>query len=408
MEFDPIVGISEWFHGLLDGWGVAAGMQSVISALIGAAVVGSLVMIIFIALTWIERKVAARFQDRIGPNRVGPYGLLQPIADAVKMITKEDTTPDNADKVAFNIAPILSVVSVLLMWAVIPFAGQEKWVGTSLNVGVLYIAAVGSFGVISVLMAGWSSNNKYALMGAFRGVAQLISYEIPLFLSLLIPVLLSRSMDIKTIVEAQEGMWFVFVAPLAFVIYFISSLAEIGRTPFDLLEAESEIVAGYHVEYSGMKFGLFQAGEFLHSFTASAIFAILFFGGWQSPFGLFGAGPLAGVFWFFVKTFGFYFIIAWTRNTLPRVRIDAMMDLNWKFMVPVSLVLLMVTPLIDRLSFLNGIDKTLPMLIANLLIMFVAMDIVRKNVKKNEVERVPFPERPLAVPPVIETEEAAA
>ncbi len=294
---DPILGIAEWLRELLLGWGASDLLTTVVLKFIGAFVVGMGIMLVFVLLTWVERKGAARFQDRIGPNRVGPFGLIQPIADAIKMLTKEDTRPTGADAVSYVLAPIIAVFSVLMVWAVIPFT--EKWIGADLSVGIMYIAAAGSFGIVAVMMAGWSSNNKYSLIGAFRGVAQLISYEVPLFLSLLVPVFLARSMGVNSIVEAQgvvlfnlgdipflsfidipiRGIYFL-AAPLAAVIYFVSSLAEVGRAPFDLLEAESELVAGYHVEYSGIKFGLFQAAEFLHSFTFAALMAILFFGGW--------------------------------------------------------------------------------------------------------------------------------
>jgi NADH-quinone oxidoreductase subunit H len=317
------------------------------------------------------------------------------------MITKEDTTPEAADKLAYNIAPILSLAAVLMIWAVVPFT--ETWIGTDLNVGVLYAAAVGSFGVLAILMAGWSSNNKYALLGAFRGVAQLISYEVPLFLSLLIPVLLARTMSVNGIVKAQDGMWFFVFAPLAFIIFFISNLAEIGRTPFDLLEAESEIVAGYHVEYSGMKFGLFQGAEFAHSFTSAALLSILFFGGWQGP----GVQefPLLGLLYFFIKTFAFYFVIMWIRLTLPRIRIDHMMAMNWKFMVPVSLALLMATPILDFFVKDMGYIRIGSHLALNLVILTAALGFAGRAMRADRPERVRFPERPVAVPP--KEEEAA-
>ena len=397
MDFDPVASIADWLRNLLmNSWNLDGDLTEVILNLIGAVVVGGLVMLIFILQTWIERKTVARIQDRIGPNRVGPRGLLQPIADAIKMVTKEDTTPLGADKVAYNLAPIISVFSVIMIWAVIPYT--QTWIGTDLSIGVLYIAAVGSFSVIAILMAGWSSNNKYALLGAFRGVALLISYEIPLFLSLLVPVFLARSMSVNTIVEKQAGLWFVVYAPLAFVIYLISAQAEVGRSPFDLLEAESEIVAGYHVEYSGMKFGLFQAGEFTHAFTFGAIASLLFFGGWQGP----GVEiyPVLGVIYLFIKTFFFYFVTMWARYTLPRVRIDQIMNLNWKFLVPLSLVLLMLLPLVDRFT-----EGWLPILSLNLILGFLALEIARRGVKRGRRTRVTFKKRPVAVPP---KEEAAA
>ncbi|MBW8009926.1 MAG: NADH-quinone oxidoreductase subunit NuoH [Chloroflexi bacterium] len=368
----------------------------VVLKLIGVVTVATFGLLLVILLTWIERKVAARFQDRFGPNRAGPFGLLQAIADMIKLITKEDITPSGADKIAFNIAPILGVVSVLLIWAVIPFS--SVWFGTEINVGVLYIAAVGSFGVISILMAGWSSNNKYALLGAFRSVAQLVSYEVPLFLTLLVPVLLGRTMGVNGIVKAQDT-WFVILAPLPALIFFISSLAEIGRTPFDLLEAESEIVAGFHIEYSGMKYAMFMAGEFLHAFTIAVLTAILFFGGWQGP----GAAefPLLGLIYLFAKSFVFYFLVIWIRTTLPRVRIDHMLAFNWKFLTPLSLVLLMVTALLEKAFEADALR--IPVLFgANLLVLIITVQILRIVSKRQQRELKTFEPRPVAVPPPAE------
>jgi NADH-quinone oxidoreductase subunit H len=400
-SFDPVFMIAEWLRSLLLSWNLSAELTEVILKFIGAAVVGGLVMAVFIFQIWFERKAAARFQDRIGPNRVGPWGIIQPIADALKMMTKEDTTPAKADKVTYNLAPIVSVFSVLMMWAVIPFT--QDWIGTDLNIGVLYIAAVGSFSVLAILMAGWSSNNKYSLLGAFRGVAQLISYEVPLFLSLLVPVFLARSMGINDIVEAQGSLWFILFAPLAFVIYTISSLAEVGRSPFDLLEAESEIVAGYHVEYSGMKFGLFQAGEWLHAFTFGALASLLFFGGWQGPF--VDKYPLLGLVYFLAKTMVFYFLTVWSRLTFPRVRIDQIMGLNWKFLVPLSLLLLMGIPIVDYF-FKASPWRWAALLAFNVLLGLLALEYARRAVKRRRRPRVKFEGRPLAVPP--KDEEAGA
>ncbi|MGD2026559.1 MAG: NADH-quinone oxidoreductase subunit NuoH [Anaerolineales bacterium] len=396
---DPVQVIADWLRNLFLGWGASDLLTEVLLKFIGAAVVAMVIMLVFVLLTWVERKGAARFQDRIGPNRVGPYGLIQPIADALKMLTKEDTRPQGADAVSYVLAPIIAVFSVLMAWAVIPFT--EKWIGADLSVGVLYIAAAGSFGIVAVMMAGWSSNNKYSLIGAFRGVAQLISYEVPLFLSLLVPVFLSRSMGVNSIIQAQGegGVWFVLMAPLAVVIYFVSSLAEVGRAPFDLLEAESEIVAGYHVEYSGIKFGLFQAAEFLHSFTFAALMAILFFGGWRGPWA--DQYMLLGLVYFLIKTGIFYLMIIWSRLTFPRVRIDQLMNLNWKFMVPVALVLLMGMPLIDyavRLS--DNWVRVVAQLAFNLVVGVVAFGwAARADRKQNQRERVRFEGRPVAVMP---------
>jgi NADH-quinone oxidoreductase subunit H len=414
---DPVLAIAEWLRGVLIGWGASDLVTNVTLKFLGAFVVGAGIMVIFILLTWIERKVAARFQDRIGPNRVGPRGLIQPIADAVKMLTKEDTRPKGADVIGYVLAPIVAVFSVLMVWAVVPFT--RTWIGADLSVGVMYIAAAGSFGIVAVLLAGWSSQNKYSLLGAFRGVATLISYEVPLFLSLLVPVFLARTMGVNGIVEAQGwengGVWYVLMAPLAVVIYFISSMAEVGRAPFDLLEAESELVAGYHVEYSGMKFGLFQAAEFLHSFTFAALMSLMFFGGWRGP----GAdltswtGWLLGGFWFFAKTFFFYFMVLWSRLTFPRIRIDQMMNLNWKFMVPVSLVLLMGMPLIDyAVRDSAGWVRVVSMAGFNIVLGLIAVGwAARADRKAQKRTRVRFEGRPVAVmpqPPAAPEEETAA
>jgi NADH-quinone oxidoreductase subunit H len=403
MEFDPVQFIAEWLRGVFVGWNFSETWTEITLQFIGAFFVAVLIMLIFIVLTWVERKGAARFQDRIGPNRVGPKGLFQPFADALKMLTKEDTIPKNADKVLFNLAPILSVFSVLMIWAVIPWT--SKWVPADLNVGVLYAAAVGSFGIISVLMAGWSSNNKYALVGAVRGVAQLISYEIPLLLAMLVPVFLTGSMGVNDIVKAQSGglfHWNIWAVPLAAVIYLISSLAEIGRAPFDLLEAESEIVAGFHIEYSGMKFGLFQAGEFTHSFTSAALMSILFFGGWNGPWAT--DYMWVGIIWFLIKTSIFYLVIITSRMTFPRLRIDQMMNFNWKFMVPVSLLMIMGIPILKYA--LRGQEfwvSLVVMLSFSLVLGFGSLLIAGNSARKNQKKRIRFEGRPLAVPPKEET-----
>ena len=261
----------------------------------------------------------------------------------IKIFTKEYITPDGADTVVYNLAPILSVSAVILIWAVIPFSISVY--GAGINVGVLYVLAVGALGALSIIMAGWSSNNKYALIGAFRAVAQLVSYEVPMVLALLVPVLMARTMAVNQLVEDQN-VWFVLLAPLAAAIFFISSIAEIGRAPFDLLEAESELVAGFQTEYSGLKFGMFYVGEFLHAFTIAALTVTLFLGGWRGP----GAAdyPILGILYFFLKTFMVYFVVTWIRISLPRLRIDQMLNFNWKFMTPIALVLLMVTAVFEK------------------------------------------------------------
>jgi NADH-quinone oxidoreductase subunit H len=392
---DPIQLISDWFQNLLLSWGLAENLVHFISLLIGAAVVAIVGLTTVILLIWVERKIAGRIQDRLGPNRAGPYGLLQPIADVIKIFTKEILTPDGADKVAFNIAPVLSVASVLLIWAVMPFAVTV--VGADINVGILYIVAVGSFGIVAILMAGWSSNNKFALLGAFRAVAQMVSYEVPMVLALLIPVLLSRSMGLNDIVSAQTP-WFVVIAPIAALIFLISSMAEVGRAPFDLLEAESEIVAGFHTEYSGMAFGWFYVGEFLHVWTVGALIGTLFLGGWRGP----GAEtyPILGILYFYIKTFIGYFIITWIRLSLPRIRIDHMLAFNWKFLTPLSLVVLSVTAVLDKVF--EGADRwvyVVVMLAANLIIGWLTVLILKKLELGRANSRQTFEIRPVAVAP---------
>ena len=392
---NPIIQISQWFENLLLGWGLADSLVLVLMQAIGAFVVIMVGFTTVIALIWFERKLAARLQDRLGPNRAGPYGLLQPIADIIKMFTKEDTTPASADKVPFNIAPVLSVASVLFIWAVIPYTAAV--VGADINVGVLYIVAVGSFGIVAALMAGWSSNNKFALLGAYRAVAQMVAYEVPMVLVLLIPVLLARSMNLSDIVNAQST-WFIVIAPLAALIFLISSMAEVGRAPFDLIEAESEIVAGFHTEYSGMKFGMFYVGEFLHVWTVGALISVLFLGGWRVPW--VDIHPLWGIVSFYIKTFLGYFVISWIRLSVPRIRIDQMLAFNWKFLTPLALVVLMVTAILDKtleLAEVAGWGYGLAMLSANLVIGWMTIEILKKVEPRKK--RQEFPQRPVAVAP---------
>ena len=322
---------------LADG-GMDGGLAQFLSLLLGVLVVSGVPLVTVIFLIWYERKFAARIQDRIGPNRVGPFGLLQTFADLLKLLGKEDITPAAADRVLYNAAPLLSFASVILIWAVIPFTPYHY--GADLEIGVMYFVAIASLGTLAIMIAGWASNNKYALLGAFRVVALLVSYEIPLVFALMIPILLAGSMSMLDIVLAQGGMWFVFMAPLAAVLFFVSSQAETGRAPFDLIEAESELVAGFNIEYSGMKFGMFFAAEFLHVFTNGMLTALLFFGGW---FGIGWQAPLIGFFWFGLKGFILYTISLWIRNSVPRLRIDQVMNFNWFVLVPVSILNLLVT-----------------------------------------------------------------
>jgi NADH-quinone oxidoreductase subunit H len=298
--------------------------------------VGVLVFVVVNALilTWAERKVAGHMQRRIGPKEVGPYGLIQPIADVLKLLGKEILTPREVDKPLYWLAPMLIFVPVLVSFIVIPF--DAALVVKDINVGILVILAFSSLTVLSILMAGWGSNNKYALIGAIRSIAQNVAYEIPLLLALLPVIMMAGSFSLKAIVEAQKGLWFVVYQPIAFCIYFIASVAETNRTPFDLPEAESELVAGYHTEYSGMRFALFFLAEYTNMFIVSAIAATFFLGGYQGPF-------LPGFVWFLLKSYLLVFVIMWLKWTYPRVRFDQLLNISWKTLIPLSFINLLIT-----------------------------------------------------------------
>jgi NADH-quinone oxidoreductase subunit H len=382
---NPTNFIADWLRGVFSGWGMAEGLAVILVTLIGIVVMASLVMLLDIFLVWVERKVVARFQDRLGPNRVGPFGLIQPFADIIKLIIKEDITPDGADKVVYNLAPLLSLMSVIILWAIIPLA--PVIFGVDLNVGALYLIAAGAIGTLSIIMAGWSSNNKYALIGAFRQVAAMVSYEIPMVVALLIPTILAGTMGMKGIVDAQS-IWFVILSPLGALIFLISASAELGRTPFDLNEAESEIVAGFHIEYTGMKFGLFYAGELLHAFTFGTFLGILFFGGWNGPLPWGGQYPLIGALNVVIKGLFFYWVIMWIKYTLMRIRIDHMLAFNWKFLTPVAFVLLMVTALMDKLlagtaPWIYGMG----MFLANILVGWLALEAARAYARRQRLAK---------------------
>jgi NADH-quinone oxidoreductase subunit H len=295
-----------------------------------------LVVVLTIAagLIWLERRLLALWQDRYGPNRVGPFGLLQVMADMIKIFFKEDWNPPFADRAIFIGAPAVIVITVLMSFAVIPLAAGI--VVANLNVGLLFVLAMSSLGVYSVVLAGWSSDNKYALLGAFRAAAQMLSYEVFMGLSLMGVVLLAGSFNLTEIVHAQRRMWFFIPQFVGFVLFVIAGLAETRRLPFDLPEAESELVAGYHSEYSGMKFGMFFVGEYLGVTLISALIATLFFGGWLGP-------VLPPVIWLLVKTFFFICFFILVRAALPRPRFDQLMNWGWQVMLPLSLLNLLVT-----------------------------------------------------------------
>lgn len=291
------------------------------------------VLVTVIIFIWLERRLVGRFQVRYGPNRAGPFGLLQPIADMIKILTKEDNVPARGDRLVFWLAPIVVLSPVFLVFAVVPF--QDGALLADLNIGILYVIAIGSVTSIGVFMAGWSSNNKYSLIGAMRSVAQLVSYEIPLVLSITGVILVAGSLSLSGIVEAQN-IPFILLQPLAFLIYFMAALAEINRCPFDLVEADSELVSGYNIEYSGMKFAALMLTQYAEVAVISVIVTTLFLGGWRGPL-------LPPFLWFLIKVFAVFFVIEWIRFTLLRLRIDQVMAFAWKFLLPLALINLLIT-----------------------------------------------------------------
>ena len=309
------------------------------------------IMIIFPTLfaitTWLERKGLGRIQNRLGPNRVGPFGLFQPVADGLKMVTKEDIVPRNADKIVHFLAPVVLVIPTLLAYAVLPFG--RNFVPLNIDTGILFFFAVGASTELSVFMAGWSSRNKYSLLGAMRAIAQMISYEIPLIISTVTVVMIAGTLSPAEIVEKQSGYllgviphWYVFTpwGLAGFVIFLIASLAESNRSPFDIPEAESEIIAGHLTEYSGFKYALFFLAEYLGMFAMAALGATLFLGGWQSPLEMLGWLPT--YIWFFAKLMALVCLFIWIRGTVPRLRVDQLLNFAWKFMLPMALINLLV------------------------------------------------------------------
>jgi len=301
--------------------------------LVFTAIIIAFVLTLVMGYIWIERRGMARMQARLGPNRAGPFGLLQPVADAIKVLIKEDLIPANADKIVHWLAPVVAFVPVLMIFAVVPF--RDGALLADLNIGILYVVAISSVSTVGVFMAGWGSNSKYSLLGAMRNVAAVVSYEIPLMLSVISVVLIAGSLSMNQIVMAQT-IPFILLQPLGFLLFFIAGCAEINRSPFDLMEADSELVAGFHTEYSGMKFALFYLVEYAEALAISAIITTLFLGGWRGP-------VLPPWLWFVLKVIIVFFVMVWTRTTLPRVRIDQLMALAWKFLFPLALINLIIT-----------------------------------------------------------------
>lgn len=330
------------------------GMEYVLKVIIvfvEIAVLMGFVLVTVMFLTWMERKVVAMVQVRYGPMVTGPRGLLQPVMDGIKLIGKEDIIPEGADRWIFTLAPFIVFIPALLVFIPLPFG--EYLIISDLRVGLLYIIAISAISPIAILLAGWASNNKYSLLGAMRAVAQDISYTIPLALAAIAIVLFTGSLSTVDIVKAQSGawlgiipQWFIFLQPLGFVLFLIASIAEMGRIPFDFQESESELIAGFFTEYSGMKFALFFLAEYAHLFAVSGIIVTLFLGGWNGPMPPFIpsiAIPLVSLIYFLIKTYAVIFFAMWLRDTVPRVRIDQLLSLGWKIMVPLALLNLLIT-----------------------------------------------------------------
>lgn len=327
-----------WLAGLLALVGAPLLLNEVIMMIV--KIVGALVffLVTFILLTWVERRVFAWMGVRIGPNRVGPYGLLQPLADAGKFLSKEIIIPKDAEAVIFLLAPVLVVVPTIILLAVIPYG--RGMIPVDLNLGVFFFLSVASVSTIMVFMGGWASGNKYALLGSMRAVGQMVSYEVPMVLSLLGVIMITGSVKMSAIVAAQSHVWNIFTQPVAFLIYFIASIAELNRTPFCVVEGESEIVAGHLTEYGGMAFANWQMAEFGNMILVSAFAVTLFLGGWQAPFGW---NFIPSWLWFVVKLWFVIFLHIWVRWTYPRIRVDQLMGFAWKVLTPLSLANIFVT-----------------------------------------------------------------
>lgn len=327
------------------------------TANIGAMTIVALIYLAIFAiaglyLVLLERRVAAWFQLRVGPNRVGPQGIFQTMADALKLVSKELTGTVKADKFLYNLAPYFVIVSSLMALAVFPFT--QEFQAFDINIGIFFLIAISSIGVIGILLGGWSSNNKYALIGAMRSGVQTISYELSVGLSLLTMVLLTGSLQLSEIVEVQKSGWLIvqghIPAIIAFMVYMIAGTAETNRAPFDMVEAESELGAGFHTEYSGMKFAYFFLAEFINMFIISAIATTVFFGAWLSPFGITDSIPWLGVFWFLGKTLLLVFLMMWFRWTFPRLRVDQLLTLEWKYLLPINLVNIVIMAILVWLN----------------------------------------------------------
>ncbi len=339
--------IHDWLFSIMP-----EGAASIVEMFIIALVYLGIFTVIGLFLVFLERRVSAWFQLRIGPNRVGYQGILQSLADALKLLSKELTGTVKADKFLYNLAPYFVIISALMALAVIPFT--KEFHAFDINIGIFFLIAISSIGVIGILLGGWSSNNKFALIGAMRSGVQTISYELSIGLSLLTMILITGSLQLSEIVEVQKNGWLIvqghIPAIIAFMIFMISGTAETNRAPFDMAEAESELGAGFHTEYSGMKFAYFFLAEFINMFIIAAIAATVFFGAWLSPFGITESLPWLGVFWFLGKTLALVFLMMWFRWTFPRLRVDQLLTLEWKYLLPINLVNIIIMALIVWLN----------------------------------------------------------
>lgn len=295
-----------------------------------------------------ERKVIGWIQNRVGPNRVGPWGLLQSVADVFKLLIKEDIIPDKANKSLFKLAPVLAFVPAFAVLVVIPFTNELKFI--NFGVGLLYYLAISTISIIGILIGGWASNNKYALLGGMRSVAQMISYEVPLVLSVIGVIMTAKSLNLNDIVLAQSKVWFIFPQFIGFIVFLISSIAELNRTPFDLPEAESELVAGYHVEYTGFRFAFFMLSEYVYIFAMASLTTVLFLGGWNAPFGL---TIIPSIIWFILKFSFIVFFLFWVRATMPRIRVDQLMQFAWKVLIPLAIFNMLLTAILKEIPLFS-------------------------------------------------------
>ncbi len=332
------VGVADWLRSLLGGLGTPVEINEAIVMLVKLVAILVFILLNAAWLVYMERKVAAYMQARIGPNRVGPKGLLQPFADVGKLICKEIVIPRKADIVVFLLAPVLIFVPTVMVFAVIPFG--KNMAAIDMNIGVFYLLAITSLSTLFLWMGGWASNSKYSLIGSMRVVAQMVSYELPLVLGLLGVIMIVGSLRMSDIIAAQEHVWFIFTQPIAFLIYFTAAVAETNRCPFDLVEGESEIISGPYTEYAGMAFAMFFMAEYANIMVICAMATIMFLGGWHAPFGL---DFIPSWIWFFLKMYALIFIVMQLRWTYPRIRVDQLMGFGWKVLVPLALANIFIT-----------------------------------------------------------------